>query len=208
MDVFPGLIGEKEFSFFTPGDYLALRGVLNDVLAKDLRDYMSNPTANPAVVNEMKKNIGPAVESLTMHFTMTDNGTFDFVRSLVPETLPTSGADLDVLIAKLKFLEDNAPKLMTTIPGRKRVDYDAFLGMLHGVYMRMTQAGVDTTYPDWISLVEANSFVFYTPNEKAHSTGSQIVSLRKRQWTSVLRGAMFMKRCEEEGLSYPERRKF
>ena len=45
MDVFPSLIGETEFSFYTPGDFLALRGVLNDVLAKDIQNYMNNPMA-------------------------------------------------------------------------------------------------------------------------------------------------------------------
>lgn len=209
MDVFPGLIGEKEFSYFTPGDYLALRGVLNDVLAKDLSDYMSNPAANQAVVMEMQKNIGSAIESLTMHFTMSENGTFDLVRSLVPETLPTSNeVDVDELIAKLTFLEQNAPKLMTSIPGRKRIDYDTFLGMLHRVCHRMEEAGEDTTYPDIVGRVEANSFVFYSPNEKPHQTGSQIISLRKRQWQTTLRGAQYMKRCNEEGINYLERRKF
>lgn len=208
MDVFPSLLGETEFSYFSPSDYLKLRGVLNDVLAKDIRDYMQNPAANPAVVEGIRKHLGPTIESLTMHFTMQENGTLDLVKSLVPETLPSSNVDLVKLIDQLKFLEDNADKLMTTIPGRKRADYDEFHGMITGVVARMQMDGVKPTYPDLVKRIEANSFVFYTPNEKSHNTGSQIISLRKRQWITVLRGAQFMLRCNEENISYPERRKF
>lgn len=208
MDVFPSLIGETEFSYFSPADYLALRGILNDVLAKDIRDYMNNPAANPAVVENIKKHLGPVIESLTMHFTMQENGTLDLVKSLVPETLPSSNMDLDKLIEQLTFLEENADKLMTTIPGRKRAEYERFLGMLSGVVHRMGQDGVSTTYPGLLARIEANSFVFYTPNEKSHNTGSQVISLRKRQWITTLRGAQFMKRCNEENISYPDRRKF
>lgn len=208
MDVFPSLIGETEFSFYTPGDFLALRGVLNDVLAKDIQNYMNNPMARPEIVARIKENLGPTIESLTMHFTMAENGTFDLVRSLVPETLPSSGADLPKLIEQLTFLESNAPKLLTQIPGRKRADYDSFLSSLSGVLSRMKAENVTPTYPDLLERVEANSFVFYTPNEKSHNTGSSIISMRKRQWTTVLRGAQFMQRCNEENISYPERRKF
>lgn len=208
MDVFPSLIGEKEFSYFSPADYMSLRGVLNDALAKDIRDYMSNPLANPAVVENINKHLGSVIDSLTMHFVLSENGTLDLVRGLVPETLPSSNADLDKLIEQLSFLEQNESKLMSTIPGRKRADYDRFLSSIEDVLIRMAQVKDEPTYPDILERIEANSFVFYTPNEKAHSTGSQAISLRKRQWMTVLRGAQFMKRCNEENIPYPERRKF
>ncbi|MCM1218622.1 MAG: hypothetical protein NC548_29385 [Lachnospiraceae bacterium] len=208
MDVFPSLIGELEFSFFSPADYAALRGVLNDVLANDMRAYIDNPLSNPAIVANINKHLGSTIEGLTMHFIMAENGTLELVKSLVPETLPSSNVDLDSLIEKLTFLEQNESKLMTVIPGRKRADYDAFISAINGVLDRMSLNDTTPTYPDILSRIEANSFVFYSPNEKAHNTGSQIISLRKRQWTTVLRGAQFMKRCNEENISYPERRRF
>lgn len=208
MDVFPELIGELEFSFFSPSDYLALRGVLNDVLANDIRKYMKDPRANPAVVDSISKYIGSTIESLTMHFIMKENGTLDLVRSLVPETLPSSNIDLDDLIGKLTFLEQNESKLMSVIPGRKRADFDVFMGAIKAVLDRMSLSGTKPTYPDVLNRIKANSFVFYSPNEKSYATGSNIVSLKKRQWTTVLRGAQFMQRCNKENISYPERRKF
>lgn len=208
MDVFPELIGEKELSYYTPSDYLALRGVLNDVLARDVVAYTKNPLANPGVVKAIEENLGSALESLTMHFTLMENGTFDLVKSLVPETLATASVDYDDLIERLTFLEENANKLLTVIPGRKRIDYDKFRASIAAVVERIRQAGDTPTYPDLLQRVDENSFVFYVPNEKDHSTFSGVINQRKRQWTTVLQGARYIKRCNEEKVSYPDRRRF
>lgn len=209
MDVFPELIGEKELTYFTPEDYYNLRGVLNDVLAKDICDYMASPEANPAVVESIQKYLGPTVESYTLHFVLQDKGIVDLIRSLVPEQIGNlGGRDLEPLIEKLTFLEENEDKIMTSIPPRTKVDFDNFMATMNAVVSKMKSAGDTPTYPDVIARIKDNKSIFYIPNEKAHDTGVRIVSSKKRQWFTALRGARYIQRCEAENISLLDRRKF
>lgn len=208
MDIFPELLGENEFSCFNETDYVALNDVLNDVLAKCIKNYMSNPNANKAIVDAMQTHLGPTIESMTMHFVLEEKGILDLVRSLVPENLPSMDIDLDNLIEQLSFLESNSTKLMTSIPKRSRESWETFHERMKSLRARMLTAGVTPTYSDFIDRIEANKFVFYVPNAKAYSTGSQIVNMKRRQWIISLRGAEYMKYCSERNIPYVERRKF
>lgn len=208
MDVFPELLSDKECSYFKPTDYIALKDILNDVLAQDIKDYMNNPAANPAVVADMQKYLAPTIESLTLHFVLEERGITDLVRSLVPENLLQSQQDLDDVISKLKFLEDNESKLLTAIPARTKTAWNNFHSAMVDVNAAIISSGDEPTYSDWISRIEANSFVFYTPREQATDTGNKLFSLRKRHWSTVLRGAQYIQRCNAEGIAYHERRRF
>lgn len=208
MDVIPGLLGEKECSFFNPTDFDALRGVLNDALAKDIKEYLSNPMANPAVVNNLNLYLGETLESLTFHFVLQEMGIADLLQTVMPQHLATSGVDLDEVLEKLTFLEQNESKLLTTIPARTKVDWDRFLAAMTNVQFRMSQAGEKTTYPNWVQVLKANSFAFYVPREKPVETGNKVFATRKRQWITTLRGAQYIKRCEQENIPYHARRRF
>lgn len=208
MDVFPGLLGDKELSYFTPEDYNALKGVLNDVLAKDIKTYCGREGANPTVVEDIEKYLGPTLESLTLHFTLQDKEIPQLISSVLPQHLLTSGVDLDDLVEKLEFLEANESKLLTAIPARSKDDYSNFKNAISRVIDRIKKAGDSPSDPDILKRIEANSFIFYTPREKASDTGNRLFATRKRQWITTLRGAQYYKRCEAEGIPYNERRKF
>lgn len=208
MDVFPELLGELEFKFFSPETYEALKGVLDDTLSKDIKDYMENPEADPEVVDCMEQFLGPTLTSMTMHFVLQEKGIIDLIHGLVPETLPSTKVDLDDLIEKLSFLEQNSDKLMTSIPKRNRAAWETFLNSMHGVVSRMREAGVNTTYSNLIARLEANKGVFYVPNGTSHGTKCSAVSMRRRQWLLSLRGAEFMQYCNEHGVNYKDRRRF
>lgn len=208
MDVFPEVLGEKEFSYFPSTTYYHLSNVLNDSLAKQLKAYMANPDANQAVVSHIKENLGDTIESLTMHFTLQEKGIPELIQKLTPDTLLTSGIDLDEVIEKLTFLEDNYSKVLTSIPSRTkdqwlnfRRDVNEALGHIYG-------CGEQPTYPNIMERLDANSFMFYTPNEKPHGTKVSIINLKKRQWMLALKGARYAKRCDAEGIPYLDRRKF
>lgn len=208
MDIFPELLGENEFKCFTEKHFEALKDVLNDVLAKCIKDYIESPDADAEVVQAIEKYLGPTIESMTMHIVMKENGVLDLVRGLVPENLPTMDIDLDELIDKLKFLEDNSPKLMTSIPKRTRDSWDMFFCSMKDLDNVMKAAGIPRTYNDFVERIKENQFVFYIPNAKATSTGSQAVNLKRRQWIISLRGAEFMKYCNAKNIPFYERRLF
>lgn len=208
MDVLPGLLGDKEFSYFTPTDYMALKGVLNDTLASHIKDYTNSPMANPSVVSSIQQFLGPTIESLTFHEVLIERGIPELIQSTMPQHLATSGIDLDELLDKLTFLEENEDKLLTTIPARSKEDWKTFLSAMSKVESRMRSSGDKPTYTEWIKRIEANSRVFYAPREKERETGNRVFSTRKRQWMTTLRGAQYIKRCEEENIPYHERRKF
>lgn len=208
MDIFPSLLSETEFSYFVDEDYDALKDVLNDVLAKFIREYMNNPNANPELVAKINEKLGSTIECMTMHFVLEEKGIIDLVKGLVPENLPSMNIDLDNLITQLSFLESNSAKLMTSIPKRSRESWDKFLARMKSLETRMRSQGVTPFYGDFIDRIQANQFVFYVPNAKAYGTGSQIINVKRRQWIISLRGAEYMKYCNERNIPYMERRKF
>ena len=208
MDIFPALLGEAEFACFTSEDYSALKDVLNDVLAKCIRDYINNPSANADIVKTMQDNLGPTIESMTMHYVLEEKGIINLVKGLVPENLPSMNIDLDELIEQLSFLESNSTKLMTSIPKRTRDSWDTFFNRMKLLQISMSKQGVEPTYEDFVDRIAANQFVFYVPNAKAYSTGSSVVNMKRRQWIISLRGAEYMKYCNEKNIPYVERRKF
>lgn len=208
MDIFPGLLGDKELTFFSPEDYNALKGVLNDVLAKDIKTYCSSAEANADVISDINKYLGSTLESLTLHFTLQEKGLPQLIQGILPEHLLSSGVDLNELVEKLEFLEANESKLLTAIPARNKDDYKNFISSLTRVSERMKKAGTKPTYDDMVKRIEANSFIFYTPREKASETGNRLFAMRKRQWMTTLRGAQYFQRCEAEHIPYHERRKF
>lgn len=208
MDIFPELLGEKEFLYFKSTDYDALKDILNDVLAQDIKNYMASPAANPAVVVNMQKYLASTIESLTLHFVLQEKGVTDLVRGLIPETLLQSRQDLNDIVDKLTFLENNEDKLLTAIPARTKASWSKFKESMMSVNAAILAAGDTPTYSDWIQRLESNSFVFYTPREQATDTGNKLFSLRKRHWHTALRGAQFIQRCDSENIPYHERRRF
>ena len=208
IDVIPGLLGELECQFFSPTDYEALRSVLNDALANDLREYLENPMSNPAVVSDIKLYLGETIESFTFHFVLREKGLHHLLQTVMPQHLTSSGVDLDDLLEKLTFLEANESKLLTVIPPRTKDDWNRFKLAMTGVASRIHQAGKTTTYKDWLSLLEANRFAFYVSREPAVDTGNKLFSTRKRQWLTTLRGAQYIKRCDQDKIPYHERRRF
>lgn len=208
MDIFPNLIGEAEFALFTEQDYLALSGVLNDTLAKYIKDYIENPEANPEVVSAIVSNIGHLVDSLTFHYVLIDKGIIELIGKLSPETLVSSNADFDTIKEKLKFLEDNIGKLRVTITARSKAAYDSFRTSISGVLARQKEAGIEPSYPNLLERIEGNKFAFYVPNDKGHPTGTAVVNSRRRVWVMCLRGLEYKEYCDNHGINYIKRRLF
>lgn len=208
MDIFPNLLGEAEFRYFTETDYACLGDILNDSLAKYLKDYMASPDADKDIVQAISTNIGDLVDGLTFHYTLMDMGIIDLIGRLTPETLITSGADYADIYSKLKYLEDNIGKLRTTIPARSKTAYSQFILAISGVLHRMKLDGTNPTYPNISERIESNKFVFYVPNDKGHNTGTGIVNSHRRQWVMCLRGLEYKNYCDSNGLNYIVRRLF
>ena len=208
MDIFPELIGEKEFEYFNAATYTALSEILNDTLAKYLKDYITNPAANVEIVSDIQKYLGEQVESLTFHYVLQDRGIIDLVGHLTPETLIKSDVNREEIKNQLLFLESNINKLRTVIPARTKKAYEAFMSCLSGTLETMRSEGIQPTYPNIIKRIESNKFVFYTPNDKGHTTGSNIINSRRKQWIMCLRGLQYTEYCDANGINYLKRRVF
>lgn len=208
MDVFPELLGEKEFLLFEPDDYGNLSRVINDTLAGYLLNYIANPGANPAVVESINKYLGSTINKLTMHTKLQEMGVVDLVTSVAPDQLLSSGYDLDEVIEKLTFLEEHYDEVMFTVPARTKADYEAFMTTMRRIVTKGEASAEGLTYPDVLDRIRDNSFLFYKSNEKSHNTHVNALNSRKRQWTIVLNGARYTKRCEQEGISMLDRRRF
>lgn len=208
MDILPNILGENEFMFFDEADYICFSGVLDDSLAKLITSYMNNPEAKPEIVAAIKDNLGPVLESLTFHFTLSEMGILDLISHLSPQTLISSNADFDTIKEKLTFLETNVDKLRVNIQARPKSAYESFTSMLARVLAKQKAAGVEPTYPDILSRVQGNKFAFYVPNAKGHPTGTAIVNAKRIPWTICLRGLEYKEYCDNNNINYITRRLF
>lgn len=208
MDVLPELLEEKVFAEFTAADYETFARVINDSIAQDLKDYLKKPEADPFVVDNINNFLGSIIESFTLHFVIKERGILDLVQGLVPEQLAGSTVNLDDLIEKLSFVEQNSPKLMMKMPTRSHDDWDAFYSMIKNVCGRLAAKGVTLDRPDTVDIIQANKFVFYVPNAKAVSTGTGVISGKHNQWIISLRGAEYIRYCNENNIPYLKRRAF
>lgn len=208
MIIFPEVLGEAELSVFEEKDFNSLSQVLDDTLAKYIKNYIENPEANQDVVKRIQDNIGDLVTSLTLHQVLQDKGIVSLVLSLSPENLLSSGADLRDIKEKLQFLEKYVDKVRTTIAPRSKSAYTDFVVTMRGVVNRMSSLGIPTTFNDVIKRIESNKFMFYIPNDKGHTTGVNIINSKRRQWTLCLRGLEYYEYCEEHGIDYVKRRLF
>jgi len=208
MDIFPNLLGENELKFFNESDFMSLTCVLDDTLAKHIKDYINNPLANTEIISSLDEKFTKTIDSLTFHYTLQEMGIIDLIGRLSPETLLNTNADFGDIKTKLTFLEDNIDKLRVTIPARTKAAYEDFCATMRRVLQRQQEAGVQPTYPDIMKRIEANKFAFYVPNDKGHHTGTAIVNARRRQWMMCLRGLQYKEYCDNKGLNYIKRRLF
>ena len=208
MDVIPGLLGEAEFREFTDTDYAIFGDILDDKLAKYIRDYINNPEADPEIVKSIKNNMGDLVKSLTLHFELQDRGIIKMLESLSPETITLPECDLDSIEESLEFLTNNSNILRYDIAPRTKESYSQFISMIEKVITRMQMNGVATTYPNLLKRIDSNKFVFYIPNDKGHTTSCGIVASKSKQWQSCLSGIKYLKYCNEHGIGVLNRRNF
>jgi len=208
MDIFPKLLGETEFRNFTENDYAALANVLDDVTANYILAYKSKENADPAIVADIDQYLGEKIRALTFHLELKNSGVLDLVNGLSPESLAMSQVDLDDLIERLSFLEENQDSIRSTIPGRNSADCSRFIGAVSSTVARIVMSGGTPTYPDIPRRLEANRFLFYSPGEKEHYTGVGILNSKKRQWTLTLNGARWLKYCSEHNVPFEKRSAF
>lgn len=208
MVIFPEILGEAELSMFNQNDFQALVLVLDDTLAKYLKDYIENPEADNTVVQLVKDNIGDTITSLTLHQVLYDKGMITLLSSLSPESMLYSGADLQDIKEKLEFLEENVDKVRTIINPRPKYAYESFLTSMKSLTIRMREAGVTPTFDKLVERIQSNKFMFYVPNDKGHSTGVNIINSKRRIWTMCLRGLEYDEYCKEHNLDYIKRRVF
>lgn len=208
MDVIPELIEEAIIAEFSPADFENFSRVMNKALALELSEYMKNPEADSYVVDKISNFLGSTIELFTLDHIMEERGIYKLVQSLVPQNLASANVDLDKLIEELSFLEENASKLMLKLPTRSKHDWEAFYLSVKNAISAVLTKGGELERSNTLAILEANKFVFYVPLAKDVVTSAGIISKRNRQWNLSLKGAKFLKYCNEHNIGILDRRSF
>lgn len=216
MYIFPDILEETLIKYFTPEDFNSLSAVLDDILATYIKQYMANPEANPEIVKLLDGNIGDAVKRLTFHLDLEQRGIVELVRGLTPASLST-GIDLNEVVEKLSYLEDNFDHIITYIPARKKDDFFHFDSAMHVALTRMKidyrehNRSNDETFINaslGVNNLGNHQFIFVAPHEKSRPNGLSPLVSRKRMWIMSLRGAEFQIECNTRNIPVNIRRNF
>ena len=208
IDVFPNLIGEDIFKYFDYNDYLNLSNVLDDICAKILRDYMANSEADPEIVDYLKSYCNDKIQALTLHLDLRERGITDMVANLSPDTILHSTVPLEKIIDDLTYIMDNEGSITVTLPRRGNEEFQNWYKSLTKAQTLAKANGEHLMHPDMLQKISKNKYIFYTPNNVTIPTGAKIFRTRKRQWFTCLRGAQYIQKCNELGLSTLDRRLF
>lgn len=208
MDVINGILGEKEFSYFTESDFGRFVKVMDDTVANMVMSYLTDPAANPTIVQHIQHHIGDILRVRTLHKQLHEDGTLQLLRTISPETILSAEIDLDVVYAKLKDLNEISGDILSYMPAREKEDFNAFCGAVDSVLIRIREAGDKPTYPEVKKRLQANSFLFYKPNDRGHATGVGIINYSEQRWKECLHGIEYMRYCEGNGISPIARRAF
>lgn len=211
MDVVKGLLSENEFRLFKSEDYTALENLLDDSLANQILNYINGEGQDPYVLDSIKCFLMPTIETLTFPLKLHSEGYVDMISKLSPQVIVSTTQDpeyIKKLHSQLRFLEANFEKITARTPARSRADYDKFLGRMQALVTRSMCENQELTYPNLIQRIEANKFVFYSPQDKGHSTMLGNITRRRREWTLCLRGLDYKEYCDASGIPANLRRVF
>lgn len=211
MDIVKGLLSETEFRLFKAEDYYALECLLDDSLANQLLTYINSTGQDPFVLDNIKCFLLPTIESLTFPLKLHSEGYVEMISKLSPQVVVSTTQDpeyLKKLHGQLRFLEANFDKITARTPARTRSDYDNFLRRMTNLVGRAMSEGIELTYPNLVQRIEANKFVFYSPQDKGHSTMLGNITRRRREWILCLRGLDYKEYCDTKGVPNNLRRVF
>ena len=208
MDIIPGILTDHEFRYFEEKDYRALEKVADDVICRFLNDYMACPEADQGVKSDLERYMGAKLRCYALSSYVLNEKLVEYVDSIAPEAMAFQNVDYQQIVDRLQILEDDYSSLIFDVMPRKKEHYNEFLKCVTDVVQRMLKSGTTTVYQNVTERIRANSFLFYTPNEKGRRTGISKLSATKRKWTIALNGAKYLIFCNNNGIDVPERRRF
>lgn len=206
MDVIPGVLGEKEFTFMNDDTLKSLGPLVDDKMATILEKYMADPNADQGVVNRIRYCIGDDIEKHSFHFQVIDSGVVNNIRTLNITTLAYSQIDLDEFEKQLQFLEDNKNKMYAYIEPRSKKDFEVFLKNI--TELNKSMSGLPRDYTNLPERVMANKDFFYSPREKSRPTRLGMIINRSRDCSMALAGIKFIKYCNTKEVPDWMRREF
>lgn len=211
MDVINGILSESEFRLFSSEDYAALQNLLDDSLSDQILSYINKEGQDAFVLDNIKCFLLPTIEALTFPLKLHAEGYVEMVSKLSPQVLVSTVQDPEYLKdvhKKLRYLEANYDKVTSRTPTRTRAEYDTFKFRMEVLVTRAMVQNIELKYPDVVQRIEANRFVFYSPQDKGHSTMLGHITRRHREWTLCLRGLDFKEYCDIKGIPANLRRSF
>lgn len=211
MDVINGLLSESEFRLFTSEDYAALESLLDDSLAGQLKEYLNGTGQDAYVLDCIRHFLLPTIESLTFPKQLHEEGYVDMISKLSPQVVVSTVQDpayLEDLHKKLRYLEANYDRITARTPTRTKADFETFACRMDNLLYRAAIENVPLTYPDLDKRLKANKFVFYSPQDKGHSTMLGTITRKHREWLLCLRGLDFKEYCDDKGVPANLRRSF
>lgn len=206
MDVIPGVLGEKEFTFMDDETLKSLGPLVDDKMATILKRYMADPQADQGVVQRILNCIGDDIDKHSFHLQVADSGVINNIRTLTITTLAYSQLDLDEFEQQLQFLEDNKNKMHAYIEPRSKKDFEVFLKNITNLNKAM--CGLPRDYTNLPERVLANKDFFYSPREKSRPTRLGMIINKSKDCSMALSGIKFIKYCNKKEVPDWMRREF
>lgn len=191
MNVIYDIITEDELTEFTDRDWELLGSLLDDTLAILIKEYLNNPGGNAEIQELCKSHIGDIVKSYTFHLDVVDKNIVALVREVQPETVLLNSPEYIAEVKeKFSFLRENFSCLRTTIPARKKQDWDEFYdSMSHKSFAGGT----------FLSKLKVNKSMFCNTRETDRPLPTKYIITVRSRWEMALNAILYDENCKRTG---------
>ena len=207
MDVINEILSEEETMSMPEETLIAFSRVCNTDMKFQLASYLDNVDGLEEVKNKISKCIGDDVHRSTFHFKVKDEDIQALLRKANLKSLPVLAynkeIDLDTLISKLEWLEDNEGSIRSELPTREKDDYKVAYEMICN-FQRNPIYHHDHNIAELMRVFKDR--LFCPPREKSTQTGIRSLSINKNFWKMQLKAAKYLKYCIDNNISYANAR--
>lgn len=206
MDIIAGMLSDVDMQYMSDSLICAFGDVLNELLAKRFKTYMTNPQANEEVVSRLNNLIGVNIKILTFSDELVNNGVRDTVIGLKLDTLAYQPCDYGFLHETLEYVLENSRYMRAVLSARSKESYDNLIA--EAGKFDAESANKILVYPKLKQRIMANKKIFYNPHERSTVTRLGCILRRLQDCTVGLRGTEYLQYCLENNVCGYRRSEF
>lgn len=206
MDIIAGMLSDVDVKYMDDSLICAFGEVLNELLAKRFKTYVTNPQADKEVVSRLETLIGPNVKVLTFSDELVNNGIRDTVLGLKLDTLAYQPCDYKFLHETLEYVLENSKYMRAVISARSRESYEKLIAEASKFDSKNAMQAL--VYPKLKQRIMANKKIFYNPHERSSATRIGCILRRLQDCTIGLRGTEYLQYCLDNTVNGYRRSEF